>query len=180
MQFKALPAKNIYWITPLIIILAYNLLHWRHTSKFLDSSLLYRFQFKLSIIRKWQVNQQLATVNFFSCKFWLIDSISWSKSCLKCISQQKFRVGCWVAPSRPPRPPTRTSLRYAQQRWNFQVSWMTRQNGITLSQQDVQSRNEDNCSHKVFALHYDRKFGINDWLRNHRTWCGMVSQKLKY
>ena len=90
MQFKALSARNIYKITPLIIILAYNLLHWRHTSKFLDSSLLYRFQFKLSIIRKWQLTQQPATVNFLSYNFWLIDSSSWGKSCLKCISQPKI------------------------------------------------------------------------------------------
>ena len=45
---------------------------------------------------------------------------------------------------------------------NFQVSQMTLQNGILLSQplilQGVQSRNDDDCSHKLFAVHHDKKF----------------------
>ena len=119
MQFRALSARNIYWITPLIIILAYNLLHWRHTSKFLDSSLLHRFRFKPSIIRKRQVNLMPPTINFLICNFWLIDSISGGKSCLKCISQPKIRFGCWVAlpVTTDPLPVsafvTSTGLRYA-------------------------------------------------------------------
>ena len=55
---------------------------------------------------------------------------------------------------------------------NFQVSQMTLPNGIMLSQPLVlqvgQSRNDDDYSYKVFAIHYDRKFGINAWLGDDR------------
>ena len=49
-------------------------------------------------------------MNFLSHIFLQIYPSSCGKSCLKCISQQKIRFGCWVAPSRPPDPyPYRTS-----------------------------------------------------------------------
>ena len=39
---------------------------------------------------------------------------SCGKSCLKYIPKQKNHFCCWVDPSCPPRPPTRTGLRFAQ------------------------------------------------------------------
>ena len=54
----------------------------------------------------------------------------------------------------------------------FQVSQVTLQNGIILSQplilQGIQSRNDDDYSHEVFAIPYDRKFEINEWLGDDR------------
>ena len=46
----------------------------------------------------------IAFLNFSSRIFLQIYPSSCGKSCLKYISWQKIRFGCWVAPSRPPRP----------------------------------------------------------------------------